>query len=325
MTRFLSPFALPIVLGIAGATAFGCTPTTPRTESDPDSCSNGRDDDGDTLVDCRDPACTVFPFCSTDAGMRDAGVDATPFDAEGFDAADAPPTCTQPLDVVFVLDVSSTMEPELTAFRDAMPAIWASALSLDPTAQLSLVAFVDDVLVMNDCAGFATADDMIRVIDGFRVSAPMNRNVVNTTLVNQDCAENSLDALYDAATMCPFRTRSARVMIHATDDTFVERPGVLSGEWGGGVFVASTYAEVVTAMVSRSIHLGALSWSGAGEFCGAGTSPDTGQGFHTSFGGQLALPQLTAGVVWDGRALRGGTLDLAGEVSALFDSVHSCE
>jgi hypothetical protein len=155
----------------------------------------------------------------------------------------------------------------------------------------------------------------------------MNRNVVDTMLVNRDCPENSLDAIFEAATTCTFRPGSTRVFIHATDDTFVERPGVLSGEWGGGVFVASTYNEVQNALTTRAIHFSALAWSGAGEFCGAGTSPDTGQGFHADFGALSSLPLTTDPtdpVVWDARGL-GTTVNLAVDIPALLERRHPCD
>lgn len=297
-----------------------CNPTGARTESDPDACSNGRDDDGDTLIDCSDPACRVFTFCASDAGMPDAGGDA-PSDAPPIDG-DAP-TCSAPLDVVLVLDVSSTMDAELAAFRDAAPALFETARTLDPTARISLVVFVDDVLPVADCEPFAAAADLATAIEGYRVLAPMNRNVANTTLPNRDCPENSLDAIFDAATTCTFRDGSTRIFLHATDDTFVERPGVLSGEWGGGVFVESTYAEVQTALTARNIELSALARSGAGEFCGAGTSADTGQGFHSGFGMLEALPTSTGGTAWDDRAL-GTTVNLGVELPALLRRSHPC-
>jgi len=311
----------PSVLALALAAA--CTPPAPLTENDIASCSNGRDDDEDTLVDCADPTCSLFAFCGTDAGTPDGGVDAS-FDAFGLDVPDAPPTCAAPLDIALVLDVSSTMGAELIAIQAALPSIWTRAHELDPTAQFSLVVFVDDVLLVNECAPFATVESLVAAIETYRVLAPMNRNVADPTLPNQDCPENSMDALFDAATECTFRSGSTRVFWHATDDTFAERPAVLSGEWGGGVFVQSTYAEAGTAMVTRNIHLGSLARTGAGEFCGAGTTLDVGIGFHTPFGTQLSLPQVTNGAVWDQRGL-GSTLDLAAEMRALIERHHPCD
>lgn len=317
--------ALVALFALAGLAA-GCNTPRMPTESDTDTCSNGRDDDGDTLIDCDDLACTVFPFCARDGGVRDAGVDAShdaPIPEGGLDA----PVCASPLDVVLVLDVSATMDAELAAFRDAAGPLFDTALRLDPTAHVSLVVFVDDVLLVNGCAPYASAADLAAAIDAYRVIAPMNQNVANTMLRNRDCPENTLDALFDAATGCTFREGSTRIFVHATDDTFVERPGVLSGEWGGGVFVASTYSEVQNALTSRNIHFSSLAWSGAGEFCGAGTSPDVGQGFHADFGALPSLPVTTDEadpVMWDARAL-GTTVNLSVELPALLVRRHPCE
>ena len=53
----------------------GCD-ITPHGEWNALECSNGRDDDGDQLVDCADPDCWAFA-CSEMRGVMDAGHDAT--------------------------------------------------------------------------------------------------------------------------------------------------------------------------------------------------------------------------------------------------------
>src|SRR5688500_11526174 len=76
-------------------------------ESSVDQCSNARDDDSDGLTDCADPACRVYAFCTgADGGAADAGP---------RDAAPRPDgaRCGRPLELVLVLDVSSSMEDEL--------------------------------------------------------------------------------------------------------------------------------------------------------------------------------------------------------------------
>ena len=90
-------------------------------------------------------------------------------------------------------------------------------------------------------------------------------------LPNQDCAENSLDAIV-AATMCPLREGSRRVLVHVTDDTFAERPAVLSGPWGG-IVVQFNYLEATTALVDRGFRVGVFAETGVGDDCGAGRSP----------------------------------------------------
>ena len=291
------------VLVLSLATA--CTSRS-GSESDADRCSNGMDDDGDGLIDCRDPACSVHAWCSgaSDAGMVDAG---PPIDSGPRPDGAA---CTAPLDVTFVIDVSTSMTEELSSIRDGMGAIWDAATALTPNTQFTLVVFVDDALAVSGCAPFTSREALQSELDTWREFCASNRSPASDT-VNTDCPENSLDALYLAATTCPWRSGSTRVLVHVTDDTFVERPGVLSGEWGGGVFVMQTYDEVQTALVSRQLRVGAFAMPGAGEECGAGSSPNVGQGFHEGYGDNPSLPEATGGRAWDLREVRAGRLSMA--------------
>ncbi len=279
------------------AALLGCQ-TAPGGESSIDACSNARDDDGDGLVDCADPACRVYAFCLS----LDAGTDAGPIDAALPDGA----LCTRPLDVVMVLDVSSSMTDELARVRMGVSELWDEAHALDPSAQISLVVFVDDALAVAMCAPFASAASLDEELGRWMEHSRTNTSPSSGTF-NQDCAENSLDALYAAST-CPFRAGSARVLLHVTDDTFVERPAVLSGPFGGGVVVIHTYAETADALVGVSARVVAITQPGAGTACGAGlTNPDVGRGFHTSYMGQPALPERTGGLAIDIAALRSGS------------------
>jgi hypothetical protein len=284
------------------------------TETSVDRCSNGRDDDGDGLVDCADPACRVYAFCgAADAGRRDAGpVDAAPWPDGAL--------CARPIDAVLTLDVSSSMADELAVVRDWAPALVESLRALDPEAQVSLVVFVDDALAVSDCAPFDSGASLAAEIDAWRMRARENRSPVSGTF-NQDCPENSLDALHLAATRCFERSDAVRLVVHLTDDTFAEHPAVLSGPYGGGVLVQTTYEQTAAALVGVGARVVAVTLSGPGEDCGAGRrSPDVGQGFHTPFGGQRALPEQTGGLALDLAALRAGTLALEAEVAALVES-----
>lgn len=301
---------LPALLSVALA---ACTSSPPRTENTADTCSNGRDDDGDSLVDCSDPACSLFSFCArTDAGpLPDAGALDAPL-ADGEMAR-----CVQPIDVVFVLDVSSSMPDDLMRVRDAVPAVFDEARRLDPTASIGLAVFVDDVLVVNACSSYANAGELTVEIDRRIASAPENLSPVSAR-PNQDCRENALDAIFDAATMCTWRAGAEHTMVLVTDDTFAERPAVLSGEWGPGVFVATTYTEAITALSTRAIRLVAVAQSGAGDPCGAGTSPDVGQGFFGPYLEMTSIPEATAGVAIDLREVRSGAVTLGPRLADLL-------
>src|SRR5690606_4598625 len=135
---------------------------------------------------------------------------------------------------------------------------------------------------------------------------------------NTDCPENSLDALWIAATSCPWRPGATKVVIHVTDDTFLERPARLSG----AISVQTTYAEVAAALVSRELRVGVFAVPGAGEYCGAGTSADVGRGFHAPYMGMPSLPEQTGGRAYDLRQVRSGTLDMAAAIRDMIEDEY---
>ena len=285
-------------------------------------CSDGRDNDADGLVDCAEPACAVHGFCdgaATDGGTigRDAGpaIDAGPW-----------PSCVDPIDVVFVIDVSTSMADELDNIRAGIGSIWRAAEDLTASTQFSLVVFVDAVEAVNGCAPFATVDDLEAEFERWRAFCSSNRQPGPSGGNNGDCAENSIDALHAAATTCPWRDGATHVLVHVTDDTFAERPANLGGTLGlpgfGLIPVQHTYGEVMTALVEGEIRVGAFAAPGAGEFCGAGTSADVGRGFHAGFAGNPSLPEATGGRAFDIREVRAGTLDMAETITSLIRAEH---
>jgi hypothetical protein len=299
---FLAMCAALWTLSACGGSGMGA-------ESTLDQCSNGRDDDGDGQIDCADIACTVHAFCASfDGGMRDAG-DGDVMRPDGGE-------CLRPIDLVFSVDVSSSMESELASLKAAAPALFERIHALDPGARVSLVVFVDDVLAIADCEPL-TVEEFSREIDTFRQSASSNRNPVSS-IENVDCPENSLDAL-TRASACEWRDGAARVVVHMTDDTFAERPTVLSGPFGGGIVVQNTYAETQRALSNATIRLVAVTAAGVGADCGAGRSPDVGRGFHTPFLGMPSLPESTGGEAMSLDAFARGELDIGAEVSRVAE------
>lgn len=320
MSRPLSPLLLSTVLAAVpavGGVLIGCNSPRPA-EIGEGPCSNGLDDDGDGLIDCADPACRLFAWCTTvaDASQPDASQpDAGSLDADLDAEIDATLTCTEPLDLVLVLDVSSSMTADLAQLRDLAPALFASAQAASPQAHVSMVVFVDDALAVDGCAPFASADALAASLEQWRAFTSTNRSPVSD-LENVDCPENSLDAIATALTTCAWRTGS-RVILHVTDDTFAERPSVLSGPFGPGVLVMWNYIEVSSALARQGVSLLALTANGPGTSCGGPTtSPDVGRGFHTPFGSDVSLPDRTGGRAWDLRAMRDGSFALVPALDA---------
>lgn len=293
-------------------------------EADADACSDGVDNDADGLVDCDDPRCQLYDFCRVDA-PEDGGPPPTPDAGPRPDGGPVGPGCSEPLDVVFVIDVSTSMNDEVDSIRRGIDSIWAAAQALTTNTQLGLVVFVDDAVAVNDCAPFATVDALQSELMRWQEFTSTNEQPGGGASSNTDCPENSLDALHLAATSCPWRPGATRVLIHVTDDTFEERPAVLSEDpifGGGGIMVQRTYAETVSALVSQEIRVGAFAAPGAGEPCGAGSSPNVGRGFHEPYMGMDAIPVATGARAWSIRDVRAGTLDMATAINELLEDEY---
>lgn len=290
-----------------------CTTNALSGETSAADCSDKVDNDDDGLVDCDDPACSVHAWCggssphSTDAGHPAPSDSGPPPDRGPLTTG-----CSDPIDVVFVVDVSTSMADEIFGIRSGIDSIWAATTALTSNAQFGLVVFVDDVAAVNGCAPFETVEAMQSELMRWQNFASSNAQPGGSPSANSDCPENSLDALHRAATTCPWRPGSLRILIHVTDDTFEERPAVLSGALGfGGIPVQHTYADAVDALVANEIRVGAFAAPGAGEPCGAGSSQNVGRGFHEPFWGMASLPDATGGRAWSIRDVRSGILDMA--------------
>lgn len=304
MRLALSLFALAVLVP-------ACTSRQTAHESSVTECSNGRDDDGDDHVDCDDQDCDVVCGGGTDTGMP-----MNP-DASFADTNHHPMSCVDPIDLVFVLDVSTSMMDEFAHLRDGIGSIFAAADALTTDHTFGLVVFVDDVLVVNGCSSFDSAAALQSEFDTWRSFCASNGNPGGASEDNGDCPENSLDALYDAATMCTWRPGATHVVIHVTDDTFRERPARFSGS----LPAMHTYQEVSDALVAAQIRVGAFAQY-TPAFCGAGTSGNTAQGFFVSYAGATPLPDATSGRVWDIADVRSGTLDMATAINELIAASH---
>lgn len=252
--------------------------------------------------------------------------DASSSDAGSFTRRDgALPSCSSPLDVVFVMDVSTSMAEEAESLRTGVESVWNAARALTTNVQFGLVVFVDDAVAVESCAPFDDLPALQSELARWRDFCATNRSPVSDAN-NGDCAENSIDALWLAANSCPWRSGATHVLIHVTDDTFAERPEYLSRSilFGGGIPVQHTYAEVRDALVAREIRVGAFAAPGEGEDCGpnAGFSDNVGRGFHEPYLGMPSLPESTGGRAWNIREVRAGTLDMSAAISDLLEDEY---
>jgi hypothetical protein len=252
--------------------------------------ADGDDDDDDGATD----------------GDSDGDSDADA-DADGDGDSDTDTECYEQLDIVFVLDVSTTMSGYLSTLESQIGLVWDAALELDDDPHFGLVVFVDDVLVANSGQTYASTAAIQTDFHTWYVHTSSNQQT-QSSATNGDWPENTLDALYKAATTYDWRPQdiTLRVIIHATDDTFREYPASFSS----GIPVLTTYDEVVSTLQQQQIRVASFAAHLGGPMGNADVEP----GFFTDYAGQGAIPASTSGQVFD--------IDQVGSTISLADAIN---
>ncbi len=243
----------------------------------------------------------------------DSGGDAdTDGDADGDaggDAGDGGFKCYDKIDVCFVLDVSTSMGFVLDDLTQEIAKVWQAASAIDNDPSFGLVVFVDDAAAQNNGQPFGTVQQIQQSFTAVKQYTSSELEPGGGPGTNVDCPENSLDALVLAAETFPWRDGAVRIVIHATDDTFKERPAKLSQ-----VSVQHTYPETLQALTSRELRVASFA-AHQGTCTGSG---DTEAGFFASYGGQPSIPVATGGHVFDIRQVAQGNLSLADAINGVI-------
>lgn len=223
-------------------------------------------------------------------------------------ATKAVTSCYSKLDIVFVMDVSTTMEYILQTLHDQMQNVWDASVALNVDPKVGLVVFVDDVTAANDGLFF---DTLVGVQGGFAdwiefIQTYGNKNTLPTTTgYNTDMPENTLDALATAVDAFPWRdiNKTLRVVIHATDDTFLEKPA----KFKSNVEVQHTYDETVTLLTVAQVRVGTFAAKQAERPTIEEPSgwKDITAGYFADYNGKPSIPEATGGAAYD--------LDLVGQ------------
>lgn len=267
------------------------------------------------------PEPQVLPPPATSSGPHSHaadGADTTRGTADGL-AAVAGERCEDPsltrksqVDVVFVVDVSTTMTFMLDRIEKQIAQVdsEARAQALDP--RYGLVVFVDDVLVANGGQPYADIAALQRDLAGWQAFTAGNRQI-NSAAHNLDWPENTLDAVHAAATQYAWRPADTtlRMVVHATDDDFGEAPAVQSQQT-----VQHTYRETVDALRAAEVRM----FSFAARIGGQCECLDVRAGLYTRFHGQPSLPAATGGAVFDIDEVAAGKLGLAAAVGGAVRS-----
>jgi hypothetical protein len=301
---------------LAALWALGCGPAP-----------GGGGDPGDDRPGAADAA----PEPAVDARVR----------ADAGPVVDAGP-CTDVIDVVFVLDTSSSMGFVLDTLAAQIGDVVVAANRLAPDAHFGLIPFQDNHVV--DARGpggsvvHTAASTLTAAFRHYRFTyTGSNRNPgdgpTGRTFQNPVCEENSLDALYAAAVDFPWRANATRVVIIATDDTFLERGDNYGDRDHDGMTnrtdspregnypALRTFAETVAALRSARIRVFAFSRITAPGFFDRCDTPrrfswdDISDGWSTPYGGAEPFPAATDGRNFDIAAVEAETLSLTATIN----------
>jgi hypothetical protein len=272
-------------------------------ESESDAPGDTRGDDESTGVD---------------PGSSDDAVEEGPISFDLGRNVDAPgqnERCQEEVDVVFVMDVSTSMGAFLSTLADEIllvdQAIQDLGLGTEP--RYGLAVFVDDYLLVNE--GMSYDDVMVLATDFDTWSTFTGSNSqVNGVGFNTTFPENSLDPLYAAATEYEWRpiATTTRIVIHTTDDTFWEAP-----DMADGIAIQHTYVETVEALQDEQVRVFGFTamLGGPSEF------EDVSMGWFGPYGTELAIPEATDGGIWSIDDVLAGTVSLGDAiVTAVEDS-----
>ncbi|MCA9711532.1 MAG: VWA domain-containing protein, partial [Myxococcales bacterium] len=226
--------------------------------------------------------------------------------------------CDQDVDIVFVMDVSTSMGPFLDQLATEIIFVDEAldAMELPGEPHYGLVVFVDDYALLNTGQPYDSVALLQQDFNMWSAFTASNQQVGGGNL-NTTWPENSLDALYVAASGFQWRPAEStlRLVIHTTDDTFWNGPTV-----GNGVNIQHGYAETVQALQQREIR----DFSFAGQIGGMCECEDVTPGWSSPYMGMDPIPEVTGGGVYDIDLVLVGQVSLA---DALAEAVETtiCE
>lgn len=257
-----------------------------------------------------------------------------------------PEVCEDVVDVVFVLDVSSSMNFVLEALESDVARVVEAAAALAPDPHFGFIGYVDNHAfglggALEGGKVHTEASTLQAAFREFRQTyTSPNRNPGDgpsgPTTQNPICEENSLDAIYAATEEFPWRESATRVIIVATDDTFIERPDNYGDRDGDGRTdrtdfpregdypALRTMAETVTAAQdarARVFSFTRLSPPGILDVltrCGTPRRLDWSQvpaGWSVPYNGATPIPEATDGRNFDLDEVRRGRLSLADTIA----------
>ncbi len=256
--------------------------------------------------------------------------------------------CKEVIDVVFVLDTSSTMDFVLTKLEEQIADVVTASNMVAADSHFGLIAFQDNFAI--DMTGsqqavHTTAASLQTAFRNYKnVYTANNRNPGDgpsgPTTQNPICEENSLDSLHAATAMFPWRANATRIVILATDDTFLEATDNYGDRDGDGLTnktdypreghypAARTMTDTVAALRAAKVRVFSFSRVTQPSFlerCGTGRRypwADITDGWTTAYKGMPPIPMQTDGGNYDLDQVKTGALNLATTINEVVLDSH---
>jgi hypothetical protein len=274
-------------------------------------CSSG---DGSGTWDTGDAPSDPVLEEATDGPLPDTAPD--PAEDPLYDPIELPDIlddydCYQDIDIVFVLDVSTSMSWVIATLRDQIGVVWdyTHAMTDHPyfEPEFGLVVFVDDVLVTNGGGPYASAADLQAEFESWRAFCSSEAQPGGNSCRNMDCPENTLDALAAAAEGYAWRDGALHIAIHVTDDTFKESPDMLCSSFAPSIPVLHTYSQTVALLVEKQVRVGVFAVRNSPA---CPIPANKAPGFFEPWNGQPSIPDATGSRVWDLHDVQSGAISL---------------
>lgn len=290
----------------------GSTGGTASVPPNATGSSTGTTDGGRSTGPTSGSASTTAPDDAdetSDAVVLDVG--AMP-DAPAVDAQ-----CQTAIDIVFVLDVSTSMDSVLTLLAEEIEAVDAAlaTLELDTEPHYGLAVFVDDAGLMNDGAEYDQVATLQQEFADWAAWTAQGTQLAPAGFLNYTWPENSLDALFVAAETFAWRDAEStlRLVIHATDDTFWDGPTSQNG-----VQIEHGYDETVEALQAAQARVYAFTADIGGE-C---ECDDVSPGWSAPYLMQPSIPDATDGGRFDIQQIVGGGVSFTDAIALAVDESY---
>jgi hypothetical protein len=213
--------------------------------------------------------------------------------------------CDENVDIVFVMDVSTSMDAFLDKLADEILVVDQAlqALDLPGDPHYGLAVFVDDYALLMGGAPYPDVDTLRADFQTWSAFTSSNQQVGGGNY-NTTWTENSLDPLYAAATEFQWRPADTtlRMVIHTTDDTFWDGPTV-----GNGVMIERGYAETVAALQQAQVRV----FSFTASIGGSCQCEDVTPGWSAPYMGMDPIPEATDGAVFSLEQVLTGQISLS--------------